>query len=224
MQQDCAVALCNLSGCVEKQVVMVEDQIMDAITSLLMEDPNDVVRQRCAAILRNLSNNEAASALVGKHPDLKKNIVDLSESSNPMTRQDIAVALANYCRDHGLDALEGAISTLIKLSKVGKEEEPKPVDMGMASVLPPPAGSRELEQAPEAERTQRDMAPGWDEHTVNDERPVPDIEPRMTTKLSPATPVVSYYEGIISKYEKLERDLEKVSLAELTEPIDSGDA
>jgi hypothetical protein len=246
---------------VEKQVVMVEDQIMDAITSLLMEDPNDVVRQRCAAILRNLSNNEAASALVGKHPDLMKNIVDLSESSNPMTRQDIAVALANYCRDHGLDALEGAISTLIKLSKVGneetqqicgvavyhlsgdtnkledgsvsallslmdhdKEEEPKPVDMGMASVLPPPAGSRELEQAPDAERTQRDMAPGWDEHTVNDERPVPDIEPRMTTKLSPATPVVSYYEGIISKYDKLERELEKVSLAELTEPIDGGDA
>ena len=51
MQQDCAVALCNLSGCVEKQVVMVEDQIMDAITSLLMEDPNDVVRQRCASLV-----------------------------------------------------------------------------------------------------------------------------------------------------------------------------
>jgi len=258
MQQDCAVALCNLSGCTEKQVVMVEDQIMDAITSLLMEDPNDVVRQRCAAILRNLSNNEAASALVGKHPDLMKNIVDLSKSNNPMTRQDIAVALANYCRDHGLDALEGAISTLIKLSKVGneetqqicgvavyhlsgdtnkledgsvsallslmdhdKEEEPKPVDMGMASVLPPPAGSRELEQAPDVERTQRDMAPGWDEHTVNDERPVPPIGAVMNEQLESVKPVVSYYEGIISKYVKLERELEKVTLMELTAPIEA---
>jgi len=258
MQQDCAVALCNLSGCTEKQVAMVEDQIMDAITSLLMEDPNDVIRQRCAAILRNLSNNEAASAMVGKHPDLMKNITDLTKSNNPMTRQDIAVALANYCRDHGLDALEGAISTLIQLSKVGneetqqicgvavyhlsgdtnrledgsvsallslmdhdKEEEPKPVDMGMASVLPPPPGSRDLEQAPEVERSQRDMAPGWDEHTVQDERAVPDIGTRMNECLESVKPVISYYEGIISKYEKLERDLEKVTLAELQAPIEA---
>merc|ERR1712028_274590 len=241
MQQDCAVALCSLSGCTEKQVAMVEDQIMDAITSLLMEDPNDVIRQRCAAILRNLSNNEAASAMVGKHPDLMKNITDLTKSNNPMTRQDIAVALANYCRDHGLDALEGAISTLIQLSKVGneetqqicgvavyhlsgdtnrledgsvsallslmdhdKEEEPKPVDMGMASVLPPPAGSRELEQAPDVE------------HTVNDERPVPPIGIKMNEQLESVKPVVSYYEGIISKYVKLERELEKVTLMELS--------
>jgi hypothetical protein len=280
MQQDCAVALCNLSFCAEKQVAMVEDQIMDAITSLLMEKKpgaggassaaapsaaassssssssvSGVVRERCAAILRNLSNNEAASALVGKHPDLMKNIVDLSGSQNQMTRQDIAVALANYCRDHGLDALEGAISTLISLSKVGneetqqicgvavynlsgdtnkledgsvsallslmdhdKEEEPKPVDMGMASVLPPPPGSRELEQAPDADRTERDMEPGWKEHTVDDERPVPAIEVRVTgddSQLESTKPVVSYYEGIISKYVKLERELEKVALAEL---------
>merc|ERR1711865_851054 len=257
MQQDCAVALCNLSGCTEKQVAMVEDQIMDAITSLLMEDPNDVIRQRCAAILRNLSNNEAASAMVGKHPDLMKNITDLTKSNNPTTRQDIAVALANYCRDHGLDALEGAISTLIQLSKVGneetqqicgvtvyhlsgdtnrledgsvsallslmdhdKEEEPKPVDMGMASVLPP-AGSRELEQAPDVERTQRDMAPGWDEHTVNGERPVPPIGIKMNEQLETVKPVVSYYEGIISKYVKLERELEKVTLMELSAPIET---
>jgi len=236
---------------------MVEDQIMDAITSLLMEEPNDVIRQRCAAILRNLSNNEAASALVGKHPDLMKNIQFLAKSNNPLSRQDIAVALANYCRDHGLDALEGAISTLIQLSKVGneetqqicgvavyhlsgdtnrledgsvsallslmdhdKEEEPKAVDMGMASVLPPPPGSRELEQAPEGERTQREMAPGWDEHTVQDERAVPDIGMRMNENLESVKPVVSYYEGIISKYEKLERDLEKVTLSEMQAPIE----
>merc|ERR1712028_263435 len=34
-------------------------------------------------------------------------------------------------------------------------------------------------------------------------------------------PVISYYEGIISKYEKLERDLEKVTLAELQAPIEA---
>jgi len=258
MQQDCAVALCNLSMCTEKQVVMVEERIMDAISSLLMEDPNDVIRQRCAAILRNLSNNEAASQKVGKHPDLMKNIRDLAESNNSMTRQDIAVALANYCRDHGLDALEGAISTLIQLSKVGneetqqicgvavyhlsgdtnkledgsvsallslmdhdKEEEPKPVDMGMASVLPPPPGSRELEEAPKAERTQREMKPGWDEHTVQDERAVPDIGVRINETLASVQPIVSYYDKIISNYVKLERDLEKVTLSEFTAPVEA---
>ena len=58
----------------------------------------------------------------------------------------------------------------------------------------------------------------------------PAIEVRVTgddSQLESTKPVVSYYEGIISKYVKLERELEKVALAELAggaPATDSGSA
>jgi hypothetical protein len=125
MQPQVATAFSNLSRCEVTQATIVGEGLMTVI-KLLVQCESELINRRCAAMLRNTScNKDASDILCATQSDrdlLMKTIKALALAKDMETQLDVTVALTNFCTQHGIDALEGAIATLIALSKSGNEE------------------------------------------------------------------------------------------------------
>jgi len=137
MQDQVAMGFCNLSRCEVAQAPIVSEGLMSVI-KLLVQSESEMINRRCAAMLRNTScNKEASDILCATQSDrdlLMKTIKTLALAKDPETQLDVTVALTNFCTQHGIDALEGAIATLIALSKSGNDETKEICGLAVSSL------------------------------------------------------------------------------------------
>jgi hypothetical protein len=122
------IALCNVSRCVGKHGAIVEAGIVQAVVNLALSsssgDRDPSFAFNVAATLRNLTTVEANHGPLLRTPGAVKLLVEHAASSDPQTREHVALALHNLCtaRDaagRSSVAKQGGLDVLVALSEGG---------------------------------------------------------------------------------------------------------